>query len=118
MMGRIKTITRFGLFVTFSSTDLSEKELSLLPDIVDKSEVTGLLRWSDLPHGEKYQRNDTLNVSVKTIQADGKLDLVLKSESFRDKYEEILTRTAETLHRLEQVNQGGRIDDDKKRSIK
>ena len=66
-----------------------------------------MLRWSDVPREEKIQRNDSLMVTVKEIHADGKIDLILTPEDFREKYDKILARTGEILQVLRDQNQKG-----------
>ncbi|WP_460058599.1 hypothetical protein [Pseudolactococcus yaeyamensis] len=106
-MGRVKAVSRFGLFVTFLASELSSEERVSLEIEVDNLLLTGLLRWVDIPQGEKFQRNDSLTVVVKEIQADGKIDLNIMLEDFCDKYDKILARTGELLQVLQVQNQKG-----------
>ena len=107
MIGRVKSISRFGLFITFLASELPRENQSHLEILSDKLLLTGLLRWSDIPRGEKFQRNDALTVTVKEIQDDGKIDLILIPEDFREKYDQILARTGENLQVLRHQNQKG-----------
>ena len=106
MIGRVQSISRFGLFITFLATDLSPEERTHFESLSDEL-LTGLLRWSDVPRGEKIQRHDALTVAVKEIQADSKIDLSLIPEDFRDKYDRILARAGERLQVLHEHNQKG-----------
>lgn len=115
MIGRVKSISRFGLFVTFLASELSQADQTYYENLQDELLVTGLLRWSDVPREEKIQRNDSLMVTVKEIHADGKIDLILTPEDFREKYDKILARTGEILQVLRDQNQGA-SNDDKKRT--
>lgn len=114
MIGRIKNISRFGLFITFKQSDLSEIEQNSLNLSSNDVLLTGLLRWKDLPRDESYQKNDVLAIQIKTIQEDGKINLARQSENFREKYAAILERTSETLQVLHHLNQGRKVNDDKK----
>ena len=105
MIGRVKSISRFGLFVTFLVSELSQEDRARFDNLSDALFLTRLLRWSDVPRGEKIQRNDALTVTVKEIQADGKIDLNLTPEDFREKYDKILARTGEVLQVLRDKNQ-------------
>ena len=107
MIGRVKSISRFGLFVTFLASELSQADQTYYENLQDELLVTGLLRWSDVPREEKIQRNDSLMVTVKEIHADGKIDLILTPEDFREKYDKILARTGEILQVLRDQNQKG-----------
>lgn len=107
MIGRVKSISRFGLFVTFLASELSQADQTYYENLQDELLVTGLLRWSDVPREEKIQRNDSLMVAVKEIHADGKIDLILTPEDFREKYDKILARTGEILQVLRDQNQKG-----------
>ena len=107
MIGRVKSISRFGLFVTFLASELSQADQTYYENLQDELLVTGLLRWSDVPREEKIQRNDSLMVTVKGIHADGKIDLILTPEDFREKYDKILARTGEILQVLRDQNQKG-----------
>ncbi|GAX47927.1 hypothetical protein ACWN8M_06075 [Pseudolactococcus reticulitermitis] len=107
MMGRVKSISRFGLFVTFLASDLSQENQARFDNISDDFLLTGLLRWSDVPRGEKFQRNDALTVTVKEIHDDGKIDLRVTPENFREKYDNILARTGKILQGLRDQNRKG-----------
>ena len=107
MIGRVKSISRFGLFVTFLASELSQADQTYYENLQDELLVTGLLRWSDVPREEKIQRNDSLMVTVKEIHSDGKIDLILTPEDFREKYDKILARTGEILQVLRDQNQKG-----------
>ena len=107
MIGRVKSISRFGLFVTFLASELSQADQTYYENLQDELLVTGLLRWSDVPREEKIQRNDSFMVTVKGIHADGKIDLILTPEDFREKYDKILARTGEILQVLRDQNQKG-----------
>ena len=107
MIGRVKSISRFGLFVTFLASELSQADQTYYENLQDELLVTGLLRWSDVPREEKIQRNDSLMVTVKEIHADGKIDLILTPEDFREKYDKILARTGEILQVLRDQKQKG-----------
>jgi hypothetical protein len=105
MIGRVKNISRFGIFISLSATDLALAGYPVSENDQEKATVTGLLRWPDVPKSEKFHRNETLAVAVKAVQADGKIDLVLLSEDFLEKYDTILARTWETLQTLQARNQ-------------
>ena len=64
MIGRVKSISRFGLFVTFLASELSQADQTYYENLQDELLVTGLLRWSDVPREEKIQRNDSLMVKL------------------------------------------------------
>lgn len=107
MIGRVKSISRFGIFITFLASELSSEERTFFEDVSDTLFLTGLLRWSDVPKGERIQKNDAVTIAVKEIQNDGKIDLTLTQEDFREKYDKILARTGEMLQVLRLQNQKG-----------
>ena len=107
MIGRVKSISRFGIFITFLASELSSEERMFFEGMSDTFLLTGLLKWSDVPKGEKIKRNDALIIAVKEIQNDGKIDLTLTQEDFREKYDKMLARTGEMLQVLRLQNQKG-----------
>jgi RecJ-like exonuclease len=90
MIGYVKKITRFGIFILFDNQN---------------DMVIGLLRWSDVPKSERFYKNKVVNVVIKEKYDNGKLDLVLVTQDFQEIYEKILIKTAETLQKLRVDNQ-------------
>lgn len=108
MIGYVKNISRFGVFITIVTSKLSEDDLFTLGHLcVDKDKsLTGLLRWSEIPSGEKFYKNETLyNLKIKLIRDDKKIELSLSSEKFLDKYDKKIANTLETLTELQIKNQ-------------
>ncbi|GFH42637.1 hypothetical protein Hs30E_11880 [Lactococcus hodotermopsidis] len=91
MIGYVKNITRFGIFIVLNDNE--------------NGEMTGLLRWSSIPRGEKFHKGETLDVIVIEKHTDGKIDLRLLATDFREKYDKLLFRTSETLESLRERNQ-------------
>lgn len=107
MIGHIKHISKFGLFITFLSSDLNQEELLILScsDSVLSSVQTGLLRWSEVPSGEKYHKGEEINVTIKAVRADKKIELAFVNEAFLAKYEQKITTTLDRLTNLQIKNQ-------------
>lgn len=107
MIGHIKNISKFGLFVTFLSSDLSQEVLFALSssDTGLASVQTGLLRWSETPSGEKYHKGEAINVTVKTVREDKKIELAFVDQAFLAKYEQKMTTTLDRLTSLQIKNQ-------------
>ncbi len=53
MIGRVKSISRFGIFITFLASELSSEVRMFFEGMSDTFLLTGLLKWSDVPKGEK-----------------------------------------------------------------
>lgn len=108
MIGHVKNISRFGVFITIAKSELSEDGLCTLGHLyLDKKDnLTGLLRWSEIPSGEKFYKNETLyNLKIKLIKDDQKIELTLIPENFLAKYEHKIANTLETLTELKTKNQ-------------
>ena len=107
MIGHIKNISKFGLFVTVLSSDLSQEALLALSyyETGLASVQTGLLRWSETPSGEKYHKGEAINVTVKAVREDKKIELVFVDEAFLAKYEQKMTTTLDRLTSLHIKNQ-------------
>jgi hypothetical protein len=105
MIGRVKNLSRFGIFVTFSASDLSRLDTPISEGDSNKAVLTGLIRWSDVPKNEKYHKNETIAITIKEIHANGKIDLILTPENFLEKYDNTLARTLEVLQALQGRNQ-------------
>lgn len=85
MIGRIKNISKFGLFV-------------------DINRQTGLLRWSNLTKGQKFQSGDLIAVDV--VKSDnGKLELALTEQNFQEIFGTFIEKTRENLEILKEKNQ-------------
>jgi len=107
MIGHIKHISKFGLFVTVLSSDLSQEALLALSysETGLASVQTGLLRWSETPSGEKYHKGEAINVTVKAVREDKKIELALVDEAFLAKYEQKMITTLDRLTNLHTKNQ-------------
>lgn len=108
MIGHVKNVSRFGVFITIATSEISEDDLLSLGHLyVEKQDrLTGLLRWSEIPSGEKFYKNETLhNLKIKLIREDKKIELSLISEDFLEKFEHKIATTLETLKVLQIKNQ-------------
>ena len=107
MIGHIKHISKFGLFVTFLSSDLSQEALLALScsETELASVQTGLLRWSETASGENYYKGEAINVTVKAVREDKKIELALVEEAFLEKYEQKIATTLDRLTSLHTKNQ-------------
>ena len=107
MIGHIKNISRFGLFITFLSSELSQEEVLALSssDTALASVQTGLLRWSDTPSRENFYKGEAINVTVKAVREDKKIELAYVDEAFLEKYEQKMTTTLDRLTSLQTKNQ-------------
>lgn len=92
MIGKVEHITRFGLFVTFSTDDTVSKK-------------TGLMRWSAVPKGHpKYQIGDLVSFEISKEHTDGKIDLTYLDEDFKSIFGQFLEETEHRLEILKAVN--------------
>lgn len=56
MIGRVKSISRFGIFITFLASELSSEERTFFEDVSDTLLLTGLLRWSMFPKVKEFKK--------------------------------------------------------------
>lgn len=89
MMGRVKSLSKFGLFVDFG-----------------EPRQTGLLRWSALAreHG-KFQRSDLIDIEILKIHEDGKIELKQGNRSLLEVLEDFSQSEQEKLEALTLKNQ-------------
>lgn len=88
MIGRVKSISKFGLFIHFSETKV------------------GLLRWSNLPKRPvKFKVGDLVGVEILKAHEDGKYELSFVEKNFKECFGEFLEKTREQLNDLKIKNE-------------
>ncbi|AYG01400.1 RNA-binding protein [Lactococcus allomyrinae] len=98
MIGQIKNITKFGLFVSFFITG-KETDESFIPKGV------GLLRWSELPKRvPKLEVGDLIGVSILKRYEDEKVDLSYVEKDFKSTYGTFLEVSARKIEELKIMN--------------
>ena len=87
MIGKIKSISKFGLFVLFSDSK------------------TGLLRWSNIPKRQiKLKAGDRIGVEVLKEREDGKVELSFIEKDFKETFGSFLEETEDRLRDLSTKN--------------
>ena len=87
MIGKIKSISKFGLFVLFSDSK------------------TGLLRWSNIPKRQiKFKAGDLIEVEVLKKREDGKIELSFIEKDFKETFGSFLEETEDRLRDLSTKN--------------
>ncbi|WP_270323960.1 S1 RNA-binding domain-containing protein [Lactococcus petauri] len=87
MIGKIKSISKFGLFVLFSDSK------------------TGLLRWSNIPKRQiKFKAGDLIEVEVLKEREDGKIELSFIEKDFKETFGSFLEETEDRLRNLSTKN--------------
>ena len=87
MIGKIKSISKFGLFVLFSDSK------------------TGLLRWSSIPKRQiKFKAGDLIEVEVLKEREDGKIELSFIEKDFKETFGSFLEETEDRLRDLSTKN--------------
>ena len=87
MIGKIKSISKFGLFVLFSDSK------------------TGLLRWSNIPKRQiKFKAGDLIEVEVLKEREDGKIELSFIEKDFKETFGSFLEETEDRLRDLSTNN--------------
>ena len=87
MIGKIKSISKFGLFVLFSDSK------------------TGLLRWSNIPKRQiKFKAGDLIEVEVLKEREDGKIELSFIEKDFKETFGSFLQETEDRLRDLSTKN--------------
>lgn len=87
MIGKIKSISKFGLFVLFSDSK------------------TGLLRWSNIPKRQiKFKAGDLIEVEVLKEREDGKIELSFIEKDFKETFGSFLEETEDRLRDLSTKN--------------
>ncbi|MFK4897232.1 S1 RNA-binding domain-containing protein [Lactococcus petauri] len=87
MIGKIKSISKFGLFVLFSDSK------------------TGLLRWSNIPKRQiKFKAGDLIEVEVLKEREDGKIELFFIEKDFKETFGSFLEETEDRLRDLSTKN--------------
>lgn len=87
MIGKIKSISKFGLFVLFSDSK------------------TGLLRWSNIPKRQiKFKAGDLTEVEVLKEREDGKIELSFIEKDFKETFGSFLEETEDRLRDLSTKN--------------
>lgn len=87
MIGKIKSISKFGLFVLFSDSK------------------TGLLRWSNIPKRQiKFKAGDLIEVEVLKEREDGKIKLSFIEKDFKETFGSFLEETEDRLRDLSTKN--------------
>lgn len=87
MIGKIKSISKFGLFVLFSDSK------------------TGLLRWSNIPKRQiKFKAGDFIEVEVLKEREDGKIELSFIEKDFKETFGSFLEETEDRLRDLSTKN--------------
>lgn len=83
MIGKIKSISKFGLFVLFSDSK------------------TDLLRWSNIPKRQiKFKAGDLIEVEVLKEREDGKIELSFIEKDFKETFGSFLEETEDRLRDL------------------
>ncbi|WP_285124040.1 S1 RNA-binding domain-containing protein [Lactococcus petauri] len=87
MIGKIKSISKFGLFVLFSDSK------------------TGLLRWSNIPKRQiKFKAGDLIEVEVLKEREDGKIELSFIEKDFKETFGSFLEEAEDRLRDLSTKN--------------
>ncbi|WP_270745348.1 S1 RNA-binding domain-containing protein [Lactococcus petauri] len=87
MIGKIKSISKFGLFVLFSDSK------------------TGLLRWSNIPKRQiKFKAGYLIEVEVLKEREDGKIELSFIEKDFKETFGSFLEETEDRLRDLSTKN--------------
>ena len=87
MIGKIKSISKFGLFVLFSDSK------------------TGLLRWSNIPKRQiKFKAGDLIEVEVLKEREEGKIELSFIEKDFKETFGSFLEETEDRLRDLSTKN--------------
>ncbi|MFK4899363.1 S1 RNA-binding domain-containing protein [Lactococcus petauri] len=87
MIGKIKSISKFGLFVLFSDSKI------------------GLLRWSNIPKRQiKFKAGDLIEVEVLKEREDGKIELSFIEKDFKETFGSFLEETEDRLRDLSTKN--------------
>ena len=87
MIGKIISISKFGLFVLFSDSK------------------TGLLRWSNIPKRQiKFKAGDLIEVEVLKEREDGKIELSFIEKDFKETFGSFLEETEDRLRDLSTKN--------------
>jgi len=87
VIGKIKSISKFGLFVLFSDSK------------------TGLLRWSNIPKRQiKFKAGDLIEVEVLKEREDGKIELSFIEKDFKETFGSFLEETEDRLRDLSTKN--------------
>ncbi|WP_270344429.1 S1 RNA-binding domain-containing protein [Lactococcus petauri] len=87
MIGKIKSISKFGFFVLFSDSK------------------TGLLRWSNIPKRQiKFKAGDLIEVEVLKEREDGKIELSFIEKDFKETFGSFLEETEDRLRDLSTKN--------------
>ena len=87
MIGKIKSISKYGLFVLFSDSK------------------TGLLRWSNIPKRQiKFKAGDLIEVEVLKEREDGKIELSFIEKDFKETFGSFLEETEDRLRDLSTKN--------------
>ena len=87
MIGKIKSISKFGLFVLFSDSK------------------TGLLRWSNIPKRQiKFKAGDLIEVEFLKEREDGKIELSFIEKDFKETFGSFLEETEDRLRDLSTKN--------------
>ncbi|MBS4459113.1 S1 RNA-binding domain-containing protein [Lactococcus petauri] len=87
MIGKIKSISKFGLFVLFSDSK------------------TGLLRWSNIPKRQiKFKAGDLIEVEVLKEREVGKIELSFIEKDFKETFGSFLEETEDRLRDLSTKN--------------
>lgn len=87
MIGKIKSISKFGLFVLFSDSK------------------TGLLRWSNIPKRQiKFKAGDLIEVEVLKEREDGKIELSFIEKDFKETFGSFLEESEDRLRDLSTKN--------------
>lgn len=87
MIGKIKSISKFGLFVLFSDSK------------------TGLLRWSNIPKRQiKFKAGDLIEVEVLKEREDGKIELSFIEKDLKETFGSFLEETEDRLRDLSTKN--------------
>ncbi len=88
MIGKVKSISKFGLFVLFSDTK------------------TGLLRWSNIPRKQsKYKVGDLIGVEILKVREEGKYELKFIEKDFEESFGDFLGEATERLKSLKTKNE-------------
>lgn len=87
MIGKIKSISKFGLFVLFSDSKI------------------GLLRWSNIPKRQiKFKAGDLIEVEFLKEREDGKIELSFIEKDFKETFGSFLEETEDRLRDLSTKN--------------
>jgi len=88
MIGRIKNVTKFGIFVEIPET-----------------KNVGLLRWTNFKGKRaKFERGDLVAVEILSENEEGKIELKTADTTALQMFSEFLTSEEEKLEELRQKN--------------